>query len=153
MTNSNNSEIKKRALAAVREYGVQLSLFRNAMSEWAGFNSTDLECLRFLFQKQVATPSELSKHIGLTTGATTALLDRLEKAELIERHPNPKDRRGTLIVPAQSAQERMANWFASARIAQDELLSSYSEADLALIADVFEKFSRLWEQERGKLKA
>ena len=130
MTKSTKTDLKKRALMAVRDYGVNLTLFRNAMSEWAGLNVTDMECLRLLFQKGVATPSELSRFTGLTSGATTAMLDRLEKAGLIERRPNPDDRRGTLIVPEKSSAEKAASWFESARKAQDELISSYPESDL-----------------------
>lgn len=145
------TDLKKRALLAVRDYGMNLTLFRNAMSEWAGLNVTDMECLRLLFQKGVATPSELARQTGLTSGATTAMLDRLEKAELIERRPNPNDRRGTLIVPAKSSAEKAAGWFASARNAQEALISSYSESELELIAEVFERFAKLWDQEREKL--
>jgi DNA-binding MarR family transcriptional regulator len=146
-------DLKKRALSAVRDYGVQLTLFRNAMNEWVGLNATDMECIGLLFLKGVSTPSELARHTGLTSGATTAMLDRLEKAGLIERRPNPDDRRGTLIVPAKSSAEKAAAWFASARKAQDELISSYSEKELEMIADVFERFTKLWEQERKKIQS
>ena len=87
MTESKKIDLKKRALTAVREYGIHLTLFRNAVSDWAGLNATDMECLRFLFLKGIATPSELARQTGLTSGATTAMLDRLEKAGLLERHP------------------------------------------------------------------
>ena len=152
MTKSAKQELKKRALMAVRDYGVNLTQFRNAMSEWAGLNATDMECLRLLFQKGVATPSELARYTGLTSGATTAMLDRLEKADLIERRPNPDDRRGTLIAPEKSSSAKMASWFGSARNAQDELISSYSESELEIIVDVFERFAKLWDQEREKLR-
>ena len=152
MTNSTKTDLKKRALMAVRDYGIQLTLFRNAMSEWAGLNVTDMECLRLLFLKGIATPSELARHTGLTSGATTAMLDRLEKAGLIERRPNPDDRRGTLIVSAKSGAEKVASWFESARKAQDELISSYSEKELEIISDVFERFTKIWEQEREKVR-
>ena len=152
MTKSTKTDLKKRALAAVRDYGVHLTLFRNAMSEWAGLNVTDMECLRLLFQKGVATPSELARHTGLTSGATTAMLDRLEKAGLLERRPNPDDRRGSLITPARSGAEIAASWFESARKAQDELISSYSENELEIIADVFERFTKLWDREREKIQ-
>lgn len=152
MTNATKTELEKSALAAVRDYGVNLTQFRNAMNDWAGLNATDMECLRFLFQKGVATPSELAKQTGLTSGATTAMLDRLEKAGLIERRPNPHDRRGSLITPEPLSAEKMASWFASARQAQAELIASYSESELKIIADVFERFANLWEQERGKLQ-
>lgn len=152
MTKSIKTDLEQRALTAVRDYGVNLTQFRNAMSEWAGLNATDMECLRLLFQKGIATPSELARYTGLTSGATTAMLDRLEKADLIERRPNPNDRRGTLIVPEKSSAEKMASWFASARKAQDELISSYSESELEIIVDVFERFAKLWNQEREKIQ-
>ena len=137
---------------AVRDYGVHLTLFRNAMNEKAGLNATDMECLRLLFIKGIATPSELARHTGLTSGATTAMLDRLEKADLIERRPNPNDRRGTLIAPVKSGAEKVASWFESARQAQDELLSGYSESELEIISNVFERFTKLWDQEREKIQ-
>jgi DNA-binding MarR family transcriptional regulator len=152
MTKPTKTDLKKQALMAVRDYGVNLTLFRNAMSEWAGLNVTDMECLRFLFQKGVATPSELSRFTGLTSGATTAMLDRLEKGGLIERRPNPNDRRGTLISPAPSGAEKAASWFESARKAQNELISSYSESELEIIADAFKRFAKLWDDERKKVE-
>lgn len=153
MTDYTRTDLKQRALAAVRDYGVHLKLFQNAMNEWAGLNATDMECLRLVILKGVATPSELSRQTGLTSGATTAMLDRLEKAGLLERQRNPDDRRGTLITPAKGAGEKAAAWFVSARNAQDELLSSYSERELEIIADVFERFTQLWDKEREKLRA
>ena len=152
MTTSTKADLKKRALMAVRDYGIHLTLFRNAMNEWAGLNATDMECLRLLFMKGIATPSELARHTGLTSGATTAMLDRLEKAGFLERRPNPDDRRGTLITPAKTGAERAASWFESARNAQAELISSYSESELEIIAGVFERFTKLWDQERGKIQ-
>jgi DNA-binding MarR family transcriptional regulator len=152
MIDSTKTDLKKRALNAVRDYGVNLALFRNAMNEWAGLNASDMECLRLLFFKGVSTPSELARHTGLTSGAATAMLDRLEKAGLIERRPNPDDRRGTLIVPAKSSAEKAAAWFESARQAQAELISTYSEKELEIIADVFERFAKLWSQEQSKLQ-
>jgi DNA-binding MarR family transcriptional regulator len=152
MTDYTNQDLKKRALNAVRDYGIHLTMFRNAMNDWVGLNATDMECLRLLFQKGVSTPSELARHTGLTSGATTAMLDRLEKAGLIERQPNPDDRRGTLIIPEKSSVEKAASWFESARKAQAELVSSYSEKELEIIADVFERFTKLWDQEREKIQ-
>ncbi len=152
MTKSKKTDLKKRALTAVREYGIHLTLLQNAMGDRLGLNVTDMQCLRLLFIKGVATPSELARHTGLTSGATTAMLDRLEKAGLIERHPNPDDRRGTLIAPGKSAAEEVASWFESARRAQEELVLSYSESELEIISDAFERFTNIWEQERMKLQ-
>jgi len=149
---SRKTGLKNRALKAVRDYGIHLTLLRNAMDERHGLNSTDMECIRFLFFKGVSKPSELARHTGLTSGATTAMLDRLEKAGFIERQPNPQDRRGTLIFPSDTGAAKAASWFESARIAQYELISSYSENELEIISDVFERFTKLWDQEREKVQ-
>ena len=72
----------------------------------------------------------------------------------MKRRPaiHPDDRRGTLIAPTESSAEEVASWFESARIAQDELISSYSKSELEIISDVFERFTKLWDQEREKLQ-
>lgn len=150
--NSTKADLKKRALMAVRDYGVNLTLLQNAMGNRLDLNVTDMQCLRLLFIKGIATPSELARHTGLTSGATTAMLDRLEKVGLIERRPNPDDRRGTLISPGKSAAEKVASGFESVRKVQAELISSYSEEELKIISDVFERFTKLWEQERTKIQ-
>ncbi len=152
MADPTNTDLKIRALSAVRDYGVQLTLFRNAMNEWAGLNATDMECLRLLFLEGVSTPSKIARHTGLTSGAATAMLDRLEKAGLIERQPNPHDRRGTLIFPAKSSAEKVAAWFEPARKAQAALIAEFSEDEIEFIAIVFERFAQLWEQERENVQ-
>lgn len=59
---------------------------------------TDLGCLGFLENsKAPVTGKMIAEHVALSTGATTALLDRLERVGLVERRPNPTDRRGIVI--------------------------------------------------------
>ena len=151
MEYSNKEDLKQQVIMGVADYGVGYVLFRHAVGEALGFNPTDMECLTVLFLKGTATPSELSKYTGLSSGATTAMLDRLEKSGLIERQPNPHDRRGTLIRPVQDAAEKVLPLFASVRQAQDEIVSSYSEQELATLADFFRRFVAMWEAEHKKV--
>ncbi|HVM71019.1 MAG TPA: MarR family transcriptional regulator [Anaerolineales bacterium] len=137
---------------AARDYGIQMTLYRNIIFEKLGVNVTDMECLGFLFSKRIASPTDLSKYTGLTSGATTAMLDRLEKGGFIERRPNPEDRRGTLIVLAKSGAEKVAAWYAPVGKAQEQLISDYSEKELQLISDFFERYAKIWEQEREKIQ-
>jgi len=141
-----------RTNVAARDYGIQMTLYRNIIFEKLGVNVTDMECLGFLFSKRIASPTELSKYTGLTSGATTAMLDRLEKGGFIERRPNPEDRRGTLIVLAKSGAEKVAAWYAPVGKAQEQLISDYSEKELQLISDFFERYAKIWEQEREKIQ-
>jgi len=142
----------EKVILGARQYGISNVLFRNMVGERLGVNVTDMECLGLLFHKGIATPSELARHTGLTSGAATAMLDRLEKSGLIERRPNPDDRRGTLIVLLESGKGKVGPWFASARQAQNELISSYTEQELQVLSDFFEKSTKMWEEERGKLQ-
>jgi len=145
-------DLVEKVILGARQYGISNVLFRNMIGERLELNVTDMECLGLLFHKGLATPSELARHTGLTSGAATAMLDRLEKSGLIERRPNPNDRRGILIVLLDSGKEKVEPWFASARQAQNELVSSYTEAQLELLSDFFERSTKMWEGERGKLQ-
>jgi len=151
MAKSHKNELVKQVNMGAREYGISTVLFRHAVGEMLGVNVTDMECLALIFFKGIATPSELARYTGLTSGATTTMLDRLEKARLIERRPNPEDRRGTLIVLTNERTDEIGTMFASGRKAIDKLTSSYSESELETIADYFSKLVLVWEEERGKL--
>jgi len=144
-------DLKQQVILGAREYGIGSVLFRHVIGEMLGVNATDMECLGVIVFKGVATPSELAQFTGLSSGATTAMLDRLEKSELIARRPNPKDRRSTHIVLVKETAAKLAPLFASLREAQDQILSSYSEPELELLADFFTRSVTMWEEERNKL--
>lgn len=151
MTERKKEDLKRQVILGAREYGFGSVLFRHAIGEMLGVNATDMECLGVIVLKGVTTPSELARYTGLSSGATTAMLDRLEKSELIARRPNPQDRRSTHIVLVRETAEKIAPWFASLREAQDQIVSSYSEQELELLADFFTRSVTMWERERAKL--
>lgn len=70
-------------------------------------NDTDYSAVALLFRGPMS-PSELSAALGLSSAATTAVVDRLAAAGHVERQPHPRDRRRTLVrlVPASKEQVR-----------------------------------------------
>jgi len=152
MAKTRKDDLVGRLNLAAREYGINTVLFRHAVGEMLGVNVTDMECLALIFFRGLATPSELARYTGLTSGATTAMLDRLEKARLIERRPNPQDRRGTLIVLTDERTDELSSLFASGRQAIARLNAGYAEKDLDVVAGYLTKLAALWEQERLKLQ-
>ena len=142
----------RQVLAAVRDYNFSNVLFRKTLVEKLGVNITDWECLGLLLQKGVSTPTELSKHTGLTSGATTAMLDRLERSGIIERRRNPEDRRGTLIVIDKEKAAGIAAILASARKAQEQLFSGYTTQELEFLSDFISKLAQVLDQERQKMQ-
>jgi DNA-binding MarR family transcriptional regulator len=152
MADPKKIDLMIRTNMAAREYGIQMTLYRNIIFEKLGVNVSDMECLGYLLSKRISTPTGLAKYTGLSSGATTAMLDRLEKGGFIERRPNPDDRRGTLIVLAKSGADRVAPWYAPVGKAQEQLISNYSEDELQLISGFFESYAKIWEHEREKLQ-
>ena len=71
-----------------------------------GINPTDLRCLELLEREERMTPSRLAELAGLTTGAVTGVLDRLEIAGFVRREADPVDRRRFIVRPVP---ERMAD--------------------------------------------
>lgn len=149
-------DLERQVLMSAAEYGINAVLFRNAIGRKLGLNITDSECLSVLGTKGISTPTELAHYTGLTTGSTTAMLDRLEKAGFITRRRNPKDRRGVLIEINRDSAKTTGPMVAGVQKAHRKLIASYSAAELEVIADFLTRFTenvkehtRLIEQDRG----
>lgn len=86
------------ALVALRRVEEELS---RASQEYMRLNSTDMRALHFLIicahRGEIATAGALGAHLGLSSGATTKMLDRLAAAGHVERHPHPHDRRSVCL--------------------------------------------------------
>jgi len=73
--------------------GNQDSAFDNLAAERLGLNRTDLHCINIIENSGGLTAGELAKESGLTTGAVTGVVDRLERAGYARRVSDPGDRR------------------------------------------------------------
>lgn len=134
-------DLEKQVMMAACENGISSVLFRNAVGRRLNLNITDSECLSFLTIKGVSTPTEIAHYTGLTSGSTTAMLDRLEKANFIKRKPNPKDRRGVLITINKTWTDTVGPMVEGIQKAQRDLIASYSDEELATIADFLTRFT------------
>jgi len=139
---NSKQELEKQVVIAAGEYNTSSALLRNATSRKLDLNTADMECLSLLFLKNISTPTELSRYTGLTTGSTTAMLNRLEKAKLITRKPNPNDGRGILIEVSENLSETLRPTFADIQKVQNKLIASYSAKELKTIADFLTRFAR-----------
>jgi DNA-binding MarR family transcriptional regulator len=136
------NDLKKQVFLAARDQGISSVLFRNATRRKLGLNITDSECLGFLSIKGVSTPTELARYTGLTTGSTTAMLDRLEEAHFITRKPNPNDRRGVVIEINKHWMEVAGPLVVGVQKAHNKLIDRYSDNELAIIADFLTRFTK-----------
>src|SRR5687768_15782004 len=81
----------------LRQVSAQSVLISDTVAKQVGLNSTDLECLDLLTLAGPTTAGQLAAHTGLTTGAMTAVIDRLEHAGYVRRSRDPEDRRRVLV--------------------------------------------------------
>ena len=142
----------QRVIGGAREFSFGTVMFHHEVAEILGVNVTDMECLALIVYRGVASPSELTRYTGLSSGATTAMLDRLERSRLIQRRPNPQDRRGTLIFLTDDATDSLGELFGPLREAAGRLLTSYGADELDLLADFFDRIAVVWSEEREKLR-
>jgi len=81
----------------IRAYQTSNDNFDQAIADHLGMNRTDMRCIDLIDQAGGMTAGALAKAAGLTTGAVTAVVDRLEKAGLARRVADPSDRRRVRI--------------------------------------------------------
>jgi DNA-binding MarR family transcriptional regulator len=144
----NKSELKRQVAINSRENGISYTLFCNAMGKKLRLNSSDFEGLDLIFYRGATTPSELARYTGLSSGSTTVMIDRLEKSGLVKRQDNPDDRRGIIVIITELARCQVGPLFTSIRVAQNELLASYSIQELETLSNYFKKSAALFEVER-----
>ena len=84
---------------ALRDTSAQSVLFSQAVADRVGISPTDLETLDILVRSGPMTAGRLAELTGLTTGAITGLVDRLERRGYAHREPHPTDRRSVIVQP------------------------------------------------------
>jgi DNA-binding MarR family transcriptional regulator len=152
MRNAKSESLVATVIAGAREFSIGTVLFHQAAGRLLGLNVTDMKCLDILVMKGSGSPTELAEHTGLSSGATTVMIDRLERARLIERRSHPTDRRGTVLVLTKAAMRKVLPLFDSLAKAMQALVSSYSQGELTVLADFFAKSQLLWRAERERLQ-
>jgi len=139
-------------LREVRRMTAQSVLISQAVSERFGLSSSDLECLDLALLSGGATAGEFAKVTGLTTGAITGVIDRLERAGYVRRERDPTDRRKVIVRARPAMTRRIAPVYDSLQREMTAIWSTYSDEQLALIADFLTRSCDLAVQEIAKLQ-
>lgn len=88
-------------LEALRRWRLAERRMNEASRRYMQLGETDMQALRFLISAQrheaLATPSDLARHLEISTASVTKMLDRLGAHDHIRRRPHPDDRRSTAI--------------------------------------------------------
>jgi DNA-binding MarR family transcriptional regulator len=139
--------------AAISRNSTWTVMFHQAAALRMGLNPTDLKCVGLLQETGPIAAGELAAFTGLTTGAITAVLDRLEKVELVRRIADPHDRRRVIVEPIENP-ARIADsmrYFAPLAQSTNELLADYSDAELAIILDFVRRGADLMREQTARV--
>ena len=129
-------------------------LFHQAVADRLGVSATEVKCYSILRQVGPITAGELAERTGLTTGAITGVVDRLERAELVRRVRDPRDRRRIVLeLVANTERERaIGQLYAPMGQAIMELVAQYSAAERATLLDFLTKAAAVLETETAALR-
>jgi DNA-binding MarR family transcriptional regulator len=139
-------------LRALRRVNLQGSFFGQTVAIRFGLSESDIETLEQLIDMGATTAGKLSEVTGLTSGAVTRVVDRLEGAGFVRRVPDPTDRRRVIvqIVPekvaaVQSTLDRVGS-------ASAKEIGRYTDAQLALITDFLTRMEQITRNEATTLR-
>jgi DNA-binding MarR family transcriptional regulator len=136
----------------LRRASTQSVVLSQVIAERLRINPTDLECLGLLAENGSVTAGRLAELTGLTTGAITGVIDRLERAGYARRERDPHDRRRVFVQPLMERIDQIGPHFAALAQTMDELVAQYTGQDLKLILDFVIRSNDLVQQHIARLQ-
>jgi DNA-binding MarR family transcriptional regulator len=118
---------------ALRRSSAQGVIFGQTVANVAGISGSDLECLDFLNLEGRVTAGRLAEVTGLTTGAITGVVDRLEKAGLVRRERDEADRRKVFISIVPENVAKIGKYYQHMQRAMQQAFDGYTDAELHLL--------------------
>lgn len=137
-----------------RQFSDITILMHEAIAKSVGLTGTDHKYLGFILQHGTVTAGELSKITGLTTGAVTGLIDRLEKKELVKRVFDKGDRRKILIEPInENVSNLLGGIFGELQMKMLKLLGTFDDNELQIIEKYLHSAMQLMKEITQSLKS
>jgi DNA-binding MarR family transcriptional regulator len=144
--------IQRVGMELGRELSTTSIFLHQAIASKLGLNVTDTRCFELMsrYSQPPLTAGDLARATGLTTGAVTGILDRLENASLVERFRDPSDRRKVFVRPRPEALRRIGRLYEGLATSSMKLASSYSTKELKLIRDYLEGSLQILRDQTAK---
>lgn len=128
-------EVLERFTWYMREQSALTVMFHTKVAEQMGLSATDEKCLDLAMRADgPLTAGRIAELSGLSTGAVTGVIDRLERAGFVRRVRDPHDRRKVLVeVTAENNLGKFAHLFEQAQKSLVEVLSHFDAGELQVI--------------------
>lgn len=136
-----------------RRLGSLSTLLNRAVAEFAGLHPTDWECLDVLDWSGPVSAGVLAEKLGLTTGAVTGVLDRLEQSGWVRRERDPEDRRRVVVTPVWERAADLAPAFAPLGERVTAIYEELSERDIRTLLRVFRQLNQALEEATAQIRS
>jgi len=146
------TELIKALYQAGRELSTTAVLFHSVVAEQVGLNVTEWKCLEYLELRGPLMAGELAELTGLTTGAITGVIDRLEQGGFVRRERDPHDRRKVIVQPTGEHKQGTIQVFETLMQRYGELFEAYNEQELAFILDYLTRSTAVMAAETARLR-
>jgi DNA-binding MarR family transcriptional regulator len=147
-TESSKARLEAELIEEVRGNQTAVHQMDEAAQRALGINPTDGRCLEIVDRRGLISAGRLATEAGLTTGAVTAVLDRLEERGLVRRVADPGDRRRILVEVTEAQREAAARLYHPLKAMADPFFEDLSEDDIRLLIS-FNRVSREVNEKRA----
>jgi DNA-binding MarR family transcriptional regulator len=149
---------RKRALfhellREVRASQTATDRFDQAVADTVGLNRTDMRCVDILDREGRLTAGQLAEQTGLTRGAVTTLIDRLERAGHVRRIRDTEDRRRVYVELTDETRRQGAQFYAEHAQLAESLYNRYTEAEIELLLEFVKRSREFNERKAAELEA
>jgi DNA-binding MarR family transcriptional regulator len=138
---------RSAALDALRAIVLASERYRQALAGHLYLGRTETQAVNHLAADDNLGPTDLANRLGITTGATTALIDRLEDAGLAQRTSHPSDRRRSVVSLTQQGRAVVD----LGRASMDRLFADVAEEDLVRVTDALRTITQNMTRESDRL--
>ena len=147
------AQLSKGIIDVLRGTIDHLAFFHSAIADRVGLNTTDYLCLQLLLRQGPQTAGELAEQVGITSGAVTGLLDRLERTGYAVRTQDPEDRRSVIVSPVRGkVLAAIEPLFESFFRELKRTLTRYNVSQLADLVEFLASVDELFEQETTEIR-
>jgi len=147
-----NRENIDSVLRSLRKVSLQGSFLGQTVAIRFGLSESDIETLEQLIDMGASTAGKLAEVTGLTSGAVTRVIDRLEQGGYVRRVSDPADRRRVIVEVVPEKVAAVQGALNRVSTAGAEQIGRFTDAQLAVIADFLAKMEQVTREEAANLR-
>ena len=140
------SELGQQLRAEITGYLGAASDFDERLAKKMKLGRSDMRCLELIARDGPLTAGRLAEESGLTTGAVTFILDRLEAAGMVRRRRDTEDRRRVWVEIVPEAQERLAGLQQPIAEEMRQVAQHFKADELAMVRDFMRQAKEVFQR-------